>query len=218
MPIYRDLGFRGATPAVMVEVYRHLLRTHGAASPWALGWQNEGNHVAHHRILTRDIRPGYQVIDFGCGLGDLFGFFNKVRLPVHYEGFDQVPELLATARQKYPYARFESRNSLEGINDKSRDYVVACGVFAYRLIDHVNFVKRMLADFVRVARTGFSADFPAFELLPGLTEDYFAVDREHLEELLRGLNFRIETSPELKSHFVFVNLSGRAPQAVPRGA
>lgn len=218
MTIYRDMSFRGVTPAEMVEVYRHLLRTHGAASPQALGWQNEDNHQAHHRILTREIRPGSQVVDFGCGLGDLFGFLRKVRLPVHYEGFDQVPELLRAARQKYPRGHFAVRSSMEGLKDKSRDYVVACGVFAYRLLGHIDFVKRSLAEFARVAKEGFSADFLAAEHQPGLTEDYFAVDREHLEELLRGSNFQIETSPLLKSHFVFVNLNARVPPTVLRGA
>ncbi|MBI5698985.1 class I SAM-dependent methyltransferase [Candidatus Saganbacteria bacterium] len=209
MTIYRDMSFRGITPADLVEVYRHLFRTHGAASPRALGWQDEGRHQTHHRILTREIRPGSRVVDFGCGMGDLFGFFRKVRLPVQYEGFDQVPELLAAARQKYPGGYFEVRSSLEGLKEKSRHYVVACGVFAYRLIGHIDFVKRALAEFARVAKEGFSADFPAAEHLPGLAEDYFAVDRERLEELLRGSSFQVETSPRLKSHFVFVDLNGR---------
>ncbi|MFA4906015.1 MAG: methyltransferase domain-containing protein [Candidatus Margulisiibacteriota bacterium] len=209
MTIYRDMSFRGITPTEMVEVYRHLLRTHGAASPQALGWLNEDNHQAHHRILTREIRPGSRVVDFGCGLGDLFGFFRKVRLPVQYEGFDQVPELLAAARQKYPGGHFEARSSMEGLRDNSRDFVVACGVFAYRLVGQIDFVKRSLAEFGRVSREGFSADFLAAEHLPELAEDYFAIDREHLEELLRGSNFQIETSPRLKSHFVFVGLNGR---------
>lgn len=132
-----------------------------------------------------------------------------MRLPIRYEGLDQVPELLLAARQKYPMAHFKAGSSLEGLEAKSRDYVVACGVFAYRLIDHLTFVRRSLNDFTRVAREGFSMDFLAAEHLPGLAEDYFTVDREHLEELLHGSNFQIVSVPRLKSHFVFVRLNGR---------
>jgi SAM-dependent methyltransferase len=200
------MSFAGSTPHEMIGVYRHLLKVHGPNSPRALGWSSPLMHNAHHHVLTSQVKPGYSVIDFGCGLGDLYQYLQRAKLPVHYEGIDQVPEMVATASQKNPGGHFAVRNSLEGFNARSRDYVVACGVFTFRLVGHEIFLRKTLADFALVARRGFAFDLLALEVQSQLSEDYYAIDRDNLEQILMGLGlkFEITTSSLLKNHFVFV--------------
>jgi len=203
------MRFLGSTPKEMIGIYQHLLKVHGTDSPRALGWGSPLMHNAHHHALTNRIKPGYSVIDFGCGLGDLHRYLQKTGLAVHYEGFDQVPELVTAASKKNPGGHFSVRNSLEGLGAHSRDYVVACGVFTYRLVGHEIFLKKNLADFALVAKRGFALDLLALETRSQLAEDYYAIDRDNLEQMLKSLGFKFEitTSSLLKHHFVYVKFA-----------
>jgi ubiquinone/menaquinone biosynthesis C-methylase UbiE len=191
----------------MIDFFRKLLIAQGPNSPGALGWESKESQETRYRILTREIAPGSRVIDFGCGLGDLYAFFQKAKLPVSYRGFDIVHEMVKAARRKYPGVNFSTRGSLKGIAPKSCDHIIACGALTYRVTRHFDHLLRQLADFARVARRGFSLDLFDIEEMNQIDErQYFAIDRATLERVLKGLDFEIETNPLLGSHFVFVRL------------
>lgn len=197
----------GASRSEMIDFFRKQLAANGPQSPQALGWESHESQESRHKILTREIAPGSRVIDFGCGLGDLHGFLRKAGLPVSYQGFDIVPEMVRAARRKHAGVKFACRGSLKGIASKSCDYIVACGAFTYRVTRHFDYLLRHLADFARVARRGFSLDlFDINETNQIEERQYFAIDRVTLERILKGLDFEIETNPLLGSHFVFVRL------------
>jgi ubiquinone/menaquinone biosynthesis C-methylase UbiE len=218
MVVFIDKPSVGASRSEMIDFFRKLLIAHGPNTPQALGWKNQASQEARHRILTREIAPGSRVIDFGCGLGDLYVYLKKVGLPVSYQGFDIVHETVKAARRKYPGVKFSTRGSLKGIAPKSCDHIIACGAFTYRVTRHFNYLLRQLADFTRVARRGFSLDLFDINETNQIEEgQYFAIDRATLERILKGLDFEIETSPVLGCHFVFVRLDPSALPAAPRG-
>lgn len=208
MTPFRPLTYSGLNRTQMMEVYRHLLKTHGPAKPEALGWRGPDSQIERFRILVRDVKPHSRLIDYGCGLGDLYGFLTRVNLPLDYKGIDIMPETVRAARSKYPRGRFAIAGSLRNFPSKSYDYIVSSGVFSLRLVDHFNLVLRTMADFARVARQGFALDLPALEYYPSVAEDpvFFSVDRDTLQDTLRKMNFDfdLETDRLQKSHFIFV--------------
>lgn len=207
MTLFRELSFSGLTRPEMFATYRHLLRTHGPNKPQALGWNAPESQVDRYRVLLQGVAPHSSLIDFGCGLGDLYAFAQRAGLPVRYKGVDIMPETVRAARQKHPHAQFTVSGSLKRFPNRSYDHVVSSGVFNLRLVDHLTLLVKTLADFKRVAKKGFALDLLSLEHSPHVDqEQFFAIDRETLQQLLKGLNYKIQTSAQLRSHFVLVRL------------
>jgi SAM-dependent methyltransferase len=204
----------GESRLEMIDFFRRHLIKHGPGSPMALGWDTRQTQEVRHGILTREIAADSRVIDFGCGVGDLYGFFKRTGRPVSYQGFDIVQEMVKAARKKHPGVKFSCRGSLNGIAPKSCDHIVACGAFTFRLRNHFEYLLDNLARFARVARTGFSFDLLDINELSQVEDkDTFGIDRHTLERVLQGLDYRIETVPEIRSHLVIVRLNGSSANA-----
>ena len=67
---------------------------------------------------------GSRVLDVGCGVGDLYGYALRQGLRVRYTGLDILPEMVAHARGRYPEARFEVGDALQGLGADRFDYVL----------------------------------------------------------------------------------------------
>jgi ubiquinone/menaquinone biosynthesis C-methylase UbiE len=210
MAIFIQRSTVGTSRDRMTREYRSLLRTFGPKSPKALGWDNQSTQEAHFQALVREVKPGDELLDFGCGLGDLYGFLQRAHLKIDYKGIDMLSEMIDEAQQKYPQADFEVRDSLEDLEDNSHDYVLACGAFSYLLYDregHLDYVRQHLGEFSRVARKGFSVDFINLDYNLRPSNGLFAIDLRGLQHLLRGFDFKIEESPLLEHFFAFVSLA-----------
>lgn len=96
--------------------------------PRSVHWSGEISQRVRFEVLA-NIAPllGMSVLDFGCGLGDLYKFFIAKQIPVAYTGIDIVPVFINRARERFPDARFELRDVLS--LDEDYDYILVSGAF-----------------------------------------------------------------------------------------
>ena len=120
----------------MDEFYTAGLRRHGADPDDArcLGWASRASQRARFAVLVRiaDLE-GKQLLDAGCGFGDLYGFLAERLNRFHYVGADALPEMVETARRKWHHgletapARFDLGEPSDLYPPRSFDYVLASG-------------------------------------------------------------------------------------------
>jgi trans-aconitate methyltransferase len=67
------------------------------------------------------VKAGERILDLGCGTGDLANQMSELGADV--VGIDASPEMIATAKQKYPYIKFEIANAVDFDFDEPFDAV-----------------------------------------------------------------------------------------------
>jgi 2-polyprenyl-3-methyl-5-hydroxy-6-metoxy-1,4-benzoquinol methylase len=72
--------------------YDARLEEHGR-DPRTLGWGNAAQMAARFATVAGAVEPaGKDVLDVGCGFGDLLGYLNESgRAPASYQGWDINP-------------------------------------------------------------------------------------------------------------------------------
>ncbi len=101
-----------------MDYYTERLKRYGEAVQ-ALGWGSLESQQVRFRVLSEiaGLSSG-TILDFGCGMGDLYDFLGR---PADYTGYDCHRGMLEAARQRYPFARFVDK-------PVEADYVLASGV------------------------------------------------------------------------------------------
>jgi hypothetical protein len=116
----------------MKDVYSELFLEHGA-TPAALGCP-KGRQNVRFDALTRYIKPMEQVLDFGCGFGDLATHLHERGIDVNYSGCDVMGEFLDIAIKKHPNDYFFNINIGEKLKQEY-DSIICSGVFNFKYCD-----------------------------------------------------------------------------------
>ena len=100
-----------------------------------------------------------QLLDFGCGFGDMYDYCREHLPQVSYQGFDLNPALVAAGRQRYPEAHLSAGIALRDGSARpvGRDR-------RFRTVQlspdgQLGFIEAMFDLFARHARIGFAANF-----------------------------------------------------------
>jgi methyltransferase family protein len=127
--------------------------------PEALGW-TKGRHTLRYRILLEQwgLQSG-ELLDFGCGFGDMYAFCRDHFPGLRYHGFDLNRDLVAVGRERYPDADLVAGDALKTGLSGTWDLIVASGVFNLLLEDNWSFIEAIFDLFARHARVGFAANF-----------------------------------------------------------
>jgi SAM-dependent methyltransferase len=150
--------------------FEELLARHGA-NYLALDWNSTKSQRLRFKVLKELFiygkkSSGISLLDVGCGLGDLYGFFKADGLlnrnRINYTGCDISPRLVAAAIKKYPDAKFEVRDIIEERSVPKFDYLICSGVFNICTTDrseHLDFVKEMLFRMYDLCGCGVGVNF-----------------------------------------------------------
>ena len=163
----------------LLNFYDRHLRDFGDA-PQAVRWTPEGQMRRYKTLLTvtGDL-SGKSILDFGCGKGDLYGFFRDNDLSVSYCGIDVNENLIALARRKYPEARFMATDIDEYPFDLRFDVIIAVGVFNLRIAGIEESVKCLLKKLFPLCRESLHANFLTY-YVPRRTVELFYVKPEEI--------------------------------------
>lgn len=140
----------------IIDFYSDLLNRHGI-SPRSLDWGSKESQNARFDILTAIARldgENPSVLDVGCGLADLWAYFNARGIPVQYEGWDLTPAMIQAAQSRFPDLRLFAGNILEQEIGRTFDYVFASGIFYLRQEDPYRFLEAMMSRLYALCRRG----------------------------------------------------------------
>ncbi len=143
----------------VASFFRLHLQLHGPN--WrGLGWQSQRSQRRRFAILS-EVGPlaNARVLDIGCGVGDLYNYLLRRRIPVSYTGFDILPEMVAHARKRYPEAQFEVRDVLQGLGPERFDYVLCSGAFNVNFGRNLLAVQEVLNELLRGCTRGVAINF-----------------------------------------------------------
>lgn len=150
----------------IVNKYKQLVALHGIETP-AAGYDNIESQYFRFKILT-EIANLYgetpiTILDYGCGLGDLFFylFFNGFK--GKYIGVDITPEIIQLAKQKYgkyKQANFYTIKAAKDVENIKYDYALVSGVFNDKISDNQKMFKDAVSIVFKQSKLGV-----AFNLL-----------------------------------------------------
>jgi len=190
----------------MVEYYESLFEKHGYHYR-ALDWKDPVGQKIRYQVLYSitsffSKKKGISVLDLGCGLGHFYGWLKDSKLlkdqKIDYTGYDISPKLVEAAKKKYPEAKFEVRDILEGYFTDRFDIVICSGIFNIILSDeaeHDSFVKEMLKRMYEASNLGVAVNFLSVageyyapDKKPGEKEVYFYFKPEDIVNYVRSFS------------------------------
>lgn len=130
----------------------------------SVGWGTRGSQELRFDVLFRGVNvTEANILDVGCGLGDLASYLDKKADSYNYIGVDVSNELLKGARQK-----FSSRPNIEFHHSDilgfdyaccKIDYSILSGVLTYKISDNLSYAKEVLLKLYEVSNRGVCANF-----------------------------------------------------------
>ena len=168
----------------LLDFYTRHLRDFGD-TPQAVRWTPGGQLRRFTTLLSiaGDI-SGKNVLDFGCGKGDLYGFMKKNGLSLRYSGIDINKNLIELARSKYPEAEFIAMDIDETDFNRRFDIIFICGVFNLRIAGIEESMKDTLRKLFRFCTGALHVNFLTSHV-PRKSVELFYVEPEEI------LNFAI---------------------------
>ncbi|MEO6317029.1 MAG: class I SAM-dependent methyltransferase [Chitinophagaceae bacterium] len=151
--------------ATIRSFHHNAIAKYGPGTIDALGWISADSQSARFEALCRMANfYGHNILDIGCGHGDLRSYIGNTCAVFNYTGIEQIPEILEIAVQRH--AHLPDTGFIEGDFSEAElpaaDYILASGVFNYRSSDPL-YVYNMIERLFYHCRLGF-----AFNLLSRL--------------------------------------------------
>jgi len=125
-------------------------------------WQDASSQRLRFEVLAANVAlEGKSLLDVGCGVGDLWGFFVEKNVLVDYTGVDIVASVVEEARRRHPDVRFECRDlfAVEPLERERYDVVFCSGTFNLDLGNNRAFLADALPRLLRLARESLVVNF-----------------------------------------------------------
>lgn len=121
--------------------------------------QSELSHFKRfEKILELGNFNGKRLLDVGCGVAGFYKFLKEKGIMCHYSGVDINPNMIASAREKYPEIKDNLLvlDILEKQLDETFDYVISVGPLNLKFepLQNMDFTLRLIKEMVRLADIG----------------------------------------------------------------
>lgn len=112
------------------------------SDPILLGWRDRESQTSRFDVFVDNcLSDGDRVLDFGCGLSDLYGYTKEKGYNVQYTGIDIMPDFIKKSKDKYgDDVRILNTNILYFLEEF--EWVFASGVFSVgftidEIVEHI---------------------------------------------------------------------------------
>lgn len=157
---------------------RHL--EHFGDVPQAVRWTPRGQVRRFETLLEiAGNLSGREVLDFGCGKGDLYGHLRDRGVQARYCGLDVNEKHLALAARKYPEAEFLCLDIEEEDFHRTFDLILICGVFNLRIAGIADSMRAVLRRLAPLFRESLHLNIPSSRT-PARDIEVFSVDPSEL--------------------------------------
>lgn len=141
-----------------IALYSSLLREHGNCFK-SLNWGSKTSQELRFKILSEiGLKPEDSVLDVGCGLGDLYHWFNSKGFSIEYSGIDITADMIKFASERFPDISFieGSGCNLFVKQKKNFDFVLASGIFTHRQKKPLEFFQDTIKDMYKISNKGIA--------------------------------------------------------------
>lgn len=136
--------------------YTELFKINGI-TPAALGWPKGRQNLRFKVMSEIGIINNSEILDVGCGFGDLLSYFKSKRIDVKYTGVDINPLFLEIAKNKHPFANFFQRDIEINKFKKKFDWCFAIGTTNMKA--NYKYIEKLLGEMLRISKKGVAMDF-----------------------------------------------------------
>lgn len=91
--------------------------------------------VYYHSIFKNINKNFKNILDIGCGQGDLLGFLKKNSNNIDYTGLDVSSKMIDCCKKRFPKQSFNNSSFLDFKSENSFDVVLAVGVFNLKVCE-----------------------------------------------------------------------------------
>ena len=159
----------------LLEFYSRQLEHFGDA-PQAVRWTPRGQLQRFETLLEiAGNLSGREVLDFGCGKGDLYGHLRDRGVRARYCGLDVNEKHVALAARKYPEAEFLCLDIEEEDFHRTFDVILICGVFNLRIAGIADSMHAVLRRLTPLFRESLHLNIPSSRT-PVRDIEIFSVD------------------------------------------
>ncbi len=163
----------------LLDFYNRHLKDFGD-TPYALRWTPQGQIRRYETFLRiAGEFSGKNILDFGCGKGDFFGFLKFRGIPVNYCGIDINEELIKLAKNKYPGIDFFAMDIEETQLKREFDIIFICGVFNLRIAGIEESMKNVLKKLFKLCKEAMHVNFLTY-YVPQKDVELFYVKPEEI--------------------------------------
>lgn len=111
-----------------LNIYKQKFKEFGV-SPQALQWKSKGAAHQRFRQFWAEIDfDNKNVLDVGCGFGELGNFLTKRYENVKYKGVDIMPEFIESGKKIYPQLDLETADYFGQPSPEMYDTIICSGV------------------------------------------------------------------------------------------
>ncbi|MNQ42777.1 Methyltransferase domain protein [compost metagenome] len=141
------------------EYYASKIKEFGPI-PQGVDWNSAESQELRFEVLSNLIQEQehFSILDFGCGFGSMFAYFNAKYNSFEYIGFDVAEEMIIAALNKFP--KQENAKWTTSLPTRKTDYVIASGIFNVKLEnsdeDWLNYILETLKKIDEYSIKGFS--------------------------------------------------------------
>jgi len=153
-------------------------------SPFSLGWDKGKQEIRFSLLLSLFELKTKSFLDVGCGFGDLNKFLLARTTNYSYLGIDLVDKFLLEGKKRYKKESivFQKGEFLETMFNNSFDYIIASGVFNYKLEeDNYQFIDSCLKKAFDLCEEGIAFDFLSDQVDYKLEDTFHASPMRILE-------------------------------------
>jgi SAM-dependent methyltransferase len=140
-----------------LKAHYQTLYAQSGDSPASVQYPTHDSQVIRFSILSAKIDKSSNIIDLGCGLGDMLPYLRQYGFTGKYLGCDFVPEFIELAKRKYRQdlrADFLEFNVLKDDLPDGFDYVLISGIFNNKIINNQDFIETALKKSISKAKVG----------------------------------------------------------------
>lgn len=114
----------------IVERYDKNLKKHGD-SHLSLEWSNLEDMAIRYRVMLDMVKTPCSLLDFGCGLADLYAYIKQYNIQVDYCGLDINQNFINICNNKYSEIKFLCCDIFDTPIPKF-NYIICNGIFTVK--------------------------------------------------------------------------------------
>lgn len=162
-PHSSDRGAAMKRQKLINDFHRNLIKKHDVEHGYAIsGWSSQCSQNDRFDALLRTSRfSGGDIIDYGCGPGDLYNFLRDKNILFSYSGIDQSIDMVHMAKKKH--GDHFSVIPIDSIDFPDTDYIFASGIFQFIDDDNRVYYNHLIRQLFRKCRKAVVVNFLSSE-------------------------------------------------------